>query len=121
MMLTASCKAIPEVMQAGSLHFIGLPVLHAGNLAAIPLVDAIVELRAEMIVLGPLDWPSAQTLGVDLQVFHGGAHLGGVGRPAGAYQRGFDSHASRPAFGHGLCWKFRSGLTGGGLDLLVDG
>src|SRR5262245_60561693 len=102
------------------LYLIGFPVLHAGNFVAIPFVDAVVELRAEMVVLGPLDWPAAQPLGVDLQVLHCTAHLSRLGGPAGAFQCGFNRHAADPAFGHGLCGKFRSGLAGGRFDFLMD-
>src|SRR5262245_1355922 len=125
MMLTTSCKTIPKsgaaaitlslgrkrAEQAVSLHFIGFPVQHARNLAAVPLVDAIVELRAEVVVFGPLDWSAAQAFGVDLQIFHGGAHLGGIRRPACAFQRGFNRHAADPPFGHGLRGKLRTGLA----------
>src|SRR5262245_12960865 len=107
-------------MQAMSLHFIGFPVLHARNLVAIPLVDAIVELRAEVVVLSPFDWPPAQSPGIDFQVFHGAANLGGIGRPSSAFERGFNRHAADPPFGHGLRGKLRSGLAGGCFDLLMD-
>src|SRR5262249_57584248 len=63
------------------LYVISFPVQHAGYLVAIPFVDAIVELGTEVIVLGPLDRPAAEPLGVDLQVFHGAANLRGIARP----------------------------------------
>src|SRR5262245_18569019 len=130
MMLTTSCKTIPKsgaggmtlslgrkrAEQAVSLDFIGFPAQHAGNLVAVPLVDAIVESRAEEVVFGPLDWPAAQAFGVDLQIFHGGAHLGGICGPACAFKRGFNRHAADPPFGHGLRGKLRTGLAGSCFD-----
>src|ERR1051325_686151 len=47
---------------ARSLHRVVLPILHARDLAAVPLVDAVVELCAEMILLGPHDRPPRRPL-----------------------------------------------------------
>src|SRR4029079_4513569 len=40
---------------SSSFHLIGFPILHAGNLIAVPLVDPVVEAGAEVVVFGPLD------------------------------------------------------------------
>src|SRR5262249_60234686 len=71
----------------GSLHRVVLPVLHARDLVAVPLVDAVVELRAEVIILGPYDRPAAQAFGVDGQVLHRAAQLRAIGARAGRLQR----------------------------------
>src|SRR6185369_7250379 len=98
-----------EVKKGGSLHRVVLPVLHARDLAAVPLVDAVVELRAEVIVLGPYDRTATQALGVDGQVLHRAAQLGAISARAGRLQRRLDRHAADPAFGHGLARIFRAG------------
>src|SRR6478672_3725253 len=121
MMLTKSCKRIPSSgmypsrfwagrIKCGSLHVVGLPVLDTRDLAAVPFVDAVVQSGAEVIVLVPLDRAAAQAFGVDLEIFHGRADLGSVGRPACALKRRLDRHAANPAFGHSLRRIFRSGL-----------
>src|SRR5271169_2550416 len=72
----ASVARAPECMReryAPSLHVIGLPVLHTGDLVAFPLVDPIIELGAEVVVLGPLDRAATQALSVNLQILHGRA------------------------------------------------
>src|SRR5215207_8994362 len=84
----------PRRMPA-SLHLEGGPVLDAHDRAAarIPLVDAVILARAEVVVLGPLDRTAAQALGVDLEVGHGGRELFGARRPARRLQRRLHDHA----------------------------
>ena len=36
-------------------HLVSLPVLHLRDLAAIPVIDTVVQLSSEMIILGPRD------------------------------------------------------------------
>ena len=129
-MLTRSCKRIPSSgrypsrfqvggIGHGSLNVVGLPVLYTRDLVAFPFVDAVVQPRAEVIVFVPLDRAAAQAFGVDLEIFHGRPHFGGVGRPARALERCLDRHAADPAFGHGLRRIFRAGLFRRVFDFLL--
>src|SRR5215510_9640797 len=70
-------------MRCFLFHHVVLPVLDARDLAAVPLVDAVVELRAEVVVLGPHDRPAAQAFGIDREVLHRAAQLRAVGARAG--------------------------------------
>ena len=72
-----------------------------------------------MIVLIPLDRAAAQTFGIDLEIFHGRTHFGGVGWPARALERRLDRHAADPAFRHSLRRIFRAGLFGRVFDFLL--
>ncbi len=80
-MLTASCKRIvrrelnsgchgwarkARPTSSSSFHLIGFPILHAGDLVAVPFVDPVIEPGAEVVVFGPLDRSTAQPLGIDL-------------------------------------------------------
>src|SRR5262245_9630975 len=133
-MLTASCKRIVRASWnldvvdgelgaptgSSSFHFIGFPILHEGNLVAVPLVDPVVEAGAEVVVFAPLDGSTAQSLGIDLQILHRRAQFGGIRRPTGSLERRFNRHSPDPALRHGLCRKFRACLTRRSLDFLMD-
>src|SRR5436190_1257512 len=129
-MLTRSCKRIPSSgsypsrfqvggIVRGSLHIVGLPVLYTRDLGAVPLINAVVQPRAEVIVLVPLNRAAAQAFGVDLEIFHCRTHFGGIGWPARTLERCLDRHASDPAFGHGLRRIFRASLFGRIFDFLL--
>src|SRR5262245_27261810 len=116
-MLTASCilaapdcwawrrfrtgNQVPERLRRGTrppnqrlLYIESLPVLHLYDaaLVAVPAVDAIVLVRAEVVLLGPLDRPAAQSFGVDLDVAHGCREFLSRSRPARGFQCRLDHH-----------------------------
>src|SRR6478736_702696 len=102
------------------LHVVGLPVLNARDLAAVPLVDAVIEMRPEVVVLVPFDWSAAQALGVDLEIFHCRSDLGSVCWPTSAFECRLDRHPSNPAFRHGRCGISRTGFLRGIFYFFLD-
>src|SRR5450830_2091039 len=83
-----------------SLHVVRVPVLHQGDLGAVPFVDPVVLLGTEVVVLRPFHGTATQALEIDLQVLHRSLYLSRRRGPAGTFQRGFDHHAGDPTLGH---------------------